>query len=37
MAHLKVTEEGHSVLAHVHGFEPYFFVECPKARGFRRG
>jgi len=25
-----VTEQGHSVLAHIHGFEPYFFVECPK-------
>ncbi|CAE7436736.1 POLD1 [Symbiodinium natans] len=25
-----VTELGHSVLAHIHGFEPYFFVECPK-------
>eukprot|EP00434_Breviolum_minutum_P041516 symbB.v1.2.036930.t1/scaffold5332.1/size28346/3 len=25
-----VTEEGHSVLAHVHGFEPYFYVECPE-------
>lgn len=27
----QVTEEGHSVLAHVHGFEPYFYVECPEA------
>ena len=27
----QVTEEGHSVLAHVHGFEPYFNVECPEA------
>ena len=26
----EVTEEGHSVLAHIHGFEPYFFVECPQ-------
>ena len=26
----EVTELGHSVLAHIHGFEPYFFVECPK-------
>lgn len=25
-----VTEEGHSVMAHVHGFEPYFYVECPE-------
>lgn len=25
-----VTEHGHSVLAHVHGFEPYFYTECPK-------
>jgi DNA polymerase delta subunit 1 len=24
-----VTEEGHSVLAHVHGFLPYFFVPAP--------
>lgn len=24
-----VTEEGHSVLAHVHGFEPYFWTEAP--------
>jgi len=27
----QVTEEGHSVMAHVHGFEPYFYVECPEA------
>jgi len=25
-----VSEEGHSVLAHIHGFEPYFYVECPQ-------
>ncbi|CAE8624823.1 unnamed protein product, partial [Polarella glacialis] len=25
-----VTSEGHSVLAHIHGFEPYFYLECPK-------
>jgi hypothetical protein len=24
-----VTEEGHSVLAHVHGYEPYFYVRAP--------
>eukprot|EP00928_Gymnodinium_smaydae_P053270 TRINITY_DN37302_c0_g1_i1.p1 TRINITY_DN37302_c0_g1~~TRINITY_DN37302_c0_g1_i1.p1 ORF type:complete len:1054 (-),score=284.41 TRINITY_DN37302_c0_g1_i1:242-3403(-) len=24
-----VTEQGNSVLAHVHGFEPYFYIECP--------
>jgi len=24
-----VTEQGHSVLAYIHGFEPYFYVECP--------
>ena len=24
-----VTEQGHSVLAHIHGFEPYFYTECP--------
>ena len=22
-----VTEEGHSVVAHIHGYEPYFFVQ----------
>ena len=25
-----VTEEGHSCLVHVHGYEPYFFVEAPE-------
>merc|ERR1719330_1157603 len=25
-----VTEQGNSVLAHIHGFEPYFYVECPE-------
>ncbi|CAK9041258.1 DNA polymerase delta catalytic subunit [Durusdinium trenchii] len=25
-----VTEEGHSLMAHIHGFEPYFYVECPE-------
>lgn len=24
-----VTMDGHSVLAHVHGFHPYFFVQAP--------
>ena len=24
-----VTEEGHSCLVHVHGYEPYFFVQAP--------
>eukprot|EP00420_Gonyaulax_spinifera_P037278 CAMPEP_0197876486 /NCGR_PEP_ID=MMETSP1439-20131203/5446_1 /TAXON_ID=66791 /ORGANISM="Gonyaulax spinifera, Strain CCMP409" /LENGTH=1101 /DNA_ID=CAMNT_0043495773 /DNA_START=14 /DNA_END=3317 /DNA_ORIENTATION=- len=24
-----VTEQGNSILAHIHGFEPYFYVECP--------
>ena len=36
MRFLEVTEEGHSVLAHIHGFEPYFYVECPKARDLSR-
>jgi DNA polymerase delta subunit 1 len=22
-----VTEDGHSVVAHIHGYEPYFFVQ----------
>ncbi len=26
-----VTEDGHSVVAHVHGFMPYFFVAVPEA------
>jgi len=25
-----ITEAGYSMLAHIHGFEPYFYVECPK-------
>jgi DNA polymerase delta subunit 1 len=25
-----VTEEGNSVLAHIHGFLPYFYVACPE-------
>lgn len=25
-----VTEEGHSVVAHVHSFESYFWAECPR-------
>lgn len=29
-----VTMEGHSVLAHVHGFHPYFFVKAPS--GFQQ-
>ncbi|XP_077545461.1 DNA polymerase delta 1, catalytic subunit [Haemaphysalis longicornis] len=29
-----VTDSGHSVLCHVHGFLPYFYVEAPS--GFRR-
>mmetsp|Transcript_600 Transcript_600/g.1850 ORF Transcript_600/g.1850 Transcript_600/m.1850 type:complete len:1054 (-) Transcript_600:39-3200(-) len=24
-----VTEQGNSVMAHIHGFEPYFWVQCP--------
>eukprot|EP01062_Namystynia_karyoxenos_P069723 TRINITY_DN65187_c0_g1_i1.p1 TRINITY_DN65187_c0_g1~~TRINITY_DN65187_c0_g1_i1.p1 ORF type:complete len:1051 (+),score=390.01 TRINITY_DN65187_c0_g1_i1:107-3259(+) len=28
-----VTKEGHSVIAHVHGFEPYFWMKAPA--GFR--
>lgn len=24
-----VTEEGHSVFTHVHGFVPYFYIPCP--------
>lgn len=24
-----VTEEGHSVFAHIHGFVPYFYIPCP--------
>jgi len=24
-----VTEDGNSVLAHIHGFQPYFYVPCP--------
>lgn len=24
-----VTQEGHSVLAHIHGFRPYFYVAAP--------
>lgn len=24
-----VTQEGHSVFAHVHGFVPYFYIPCP--------
>ena len=24
-----VTEAGNSVLAHIHGFDPYFYVQCP--------
>ena len=29
------TKEGHSVMVHVHGFLPYFFVNAP--RGFTQG
>jgi hypothetical protein len=25
-----VTEEGHSCLVHVHGYEPYFYVQAPE-------
>ena len=25
-----VTEEGHSVVAHIHSFESYFWAECPR-------
>ena len=28
-----VTMEGHSVLCHVHGFRPYFYIQAPN--GFR--
>jgi len=24
-----VTDNGNSVMAHIHGFEPYFYVQCP--------
>ncbi|KAH9128699.1 hypothetical protein LEN26_005754 [Aphanomyces euteiches] len=24
-----VTEEGHSIMAHIHGFVPYFYASCP--------
>jgi len=24
-----VTEDGHSVMAHIHGFVPYFYASCP--------
>ena len=24
-----VTQEGHSVFTHVHGFVPYFYIPCP--------
>jgi DNA polymerase delta subunit 1 len=24
-----VTEDGHSCLVHVHGYEPYFYVQAP--------
>lgn len=30
-----VTEEGNSVLVHVHGFDPYFYVRCPAKVGHR--
>jgi DNA polymerase delta subunit 1 len=26
-----VTEEGHSIFAHVHGFLPYFYIPCPSS------
>mmetsp|Transcript_37724 Transcript_37724/g.82885 ORF Transcript_37724/g.82885 Transcript_37724/m.82885 type:complete len:1030 (+) Transcript_37724:59-3148(+) len=25
-----ITEEGNSVMLHIHGFEPYFYVQCPE-------
>ncbi|OQS02594.1 DNA polymerase delta catalytic subunit [Thraustotheca clavata] len=25
-----VTEDGHSVMAHIHGFVPYFYASCPE-------
>ncbi|PRQ49453.1 putative DNA-directed DNA polymerase [Rosa chinensis] len=28
-----VTKEGHSVCCHVHGFEPYFYINCPPGMG----
>ncbi len=28
-----VTSEGRSVMAHIHGFMPYFYAQCPN--GFR--
>lgn len=30
-----VTEEGHSVFAHIHGFIPYFYIPAPA--GFKVG
>lgn len=30
-----VTEEGHSVLAHVHNFQPYFWTDCDPSRTSR--
>lgn len=26
-----VTEEGHSVVSHIHGFESYFWADCPRS------
>jgi DNA polymerase delta subunit 1 len=26
-----VTEEGYSVVAHIHNFESYFWAECPRS------
>ncbi|KAI5672299.1 hypothetical protein M9H77_12663 [Catharanthus roseus] len=28
-----VSREGHSICCHVHGFEPYFYVNCPQGMG----
>lgn len=28
-----VTQEGHSICCKVHGFEPYFYVNCPQGMG----
>lgn len=29
-----VTQEGHSVVAHIHGYEPYFYVQVRVLFGF---
>jgi len=32
-----VTEEGNSVMAHIHGFLPYFWVQCPECNNKENG